>query len=68
MKNLIKVGLRNLLFRIFAVQIFTKVFMQTPQKIAVVGSGLVGTLLAIYFKKIRTYSSCFRSKSRYSNG
>ncbi len=26
--------------------------MQTPQKIAVVGSGLVGTLLAIYLKKI----------------
>ena len=26
-------------------------FMQTPQKIAVVGSGLVGTLLAIYLKK-----------------
>ena len=51
MKNLIKVGLRNLLFRIFAVQIFTKVFMQTPQKIAVVGSGLVGTLLAIYLKR-----------------
>ena len=25
--------------------------MQTPQKIAVVGSGLVGTLLAIYLKK-----------------
>ena len=26
--------------------------MQTPQKIAVVGSGLVGTLLAIYLKKL----------------
>ncbi len=26
--------------------------MQTPQKIAIVGSGLVGTLLAIYLKKI----------------
>ncbi|MDX9789327.1 MAG: NAD(P)/FAD-dependent oxidoreductase [Candidatus Kapabacteria bacterium] len=26
--------------------------MQTPQKIAVVGSGLVGTLLAVYLKKI----------------
>ena len=26
-------------------------YMQTPQKIAVVGSGLVGTLLAIYLKK-----------------
>ena len=51
MKNLIKFGLGNLLFRIFAVQIFTKVFMQTPQKIAVVGSGLVGTLLAIYLKR-----------------
>ena len=25
--------------------------MQTPQKIAVVGSGLVGSLLAIYLKK-----------------
>ena len=25
--------------------------MQTPQKIAVVGSGLVGTLLAIYLKR-----------------
>ena len=25
--------------------------MQTPQRIAVVGSGLVGTLLAIYLKK-----------------
>ena len=25
--------------------------MQTPQKIAIVGSGLVGTLLAIYLKK-----------------
>ncbi len=26
--------------------------MQTPQKIAIVGSGLVGTLLAIYLKKL----------------
>ena len=25
--------------------------MQTPQKIAIIGSGLVGTLLAIYLKK-----------------
>ena len=25
--------------------------MQTPQKIAVVGSGLVGSLLAIYLRK-----------------
>ena len=25
--------------------------MQTPQRIAIVGSGLVGTLLAIYLKK-----------------
>ena len=30
---------------------FYKNFMQTPQKIAVVGSGLVGTLLAIYLKR-----------------
>ena len=26
--------------------------MQTPKKIAIVGSGLVGTLLAIYLKKL----------------
>ena len=49
-KNLIKVGLRNLLFYIFAVQILQKSSCNAT-KIAVVGSGLVGTLLAIYLKE-----------------
>ena len=40
-----------LLFIIFAIRNSYKQYMQTPQNIAVVGSGLVGTLLAIYLKR-----------------
>jgi glycine/D-amino acid oxidase-like deaminating enzyme len=39
--------------------------MQTHKKIAVVGSGLVGSLLAIYLRKAG-HTVYLRQKSRYS--